>query len=263
MYTKTSCIKIKIKDLLRYIFNKIENNGNADFNNNGENIFLNSLLLNLNKKGGRKVILDIGANIGDYSEMIIKKADKLNLDIILYLFEPTKSCYEILEKRFEGKENIQINNFGISNENSKTLIFYDKEKSGLASLYQRNLDYYHKQLDKQEVINLRRLDEFIDKNKIRHINFIKIDIEGHELQALIGLGDKLNPNFVDYIQFEYGGSNLDSKTTLMEIYSFFEKKGFRVAKLMKNGIEIRDYKPFMENYVYCNYVAISNKILQT
>ena len=165
MFTKTNWLKIKIKDLLRYVFNRIENNGNADFNNNGENIFLNSLLLNLNKTGGKKVILDIGANVGDYSEMIIKKADKLNLDIILYLFEPTKSCYEILEHRFIGKENIQINNFGISNENCEALIFYDKQKSGLASLYQRNLDYYHKQLDQKEVINLRRLDDFIGQKK--------------------------------------------------------------------------------------------------
>ena len=165
MYTKTNWLKIKIKDLLRYFFNRIENNGNADFNNNGENIFLNSLLLNLNKTGGKKVILDIGANVGDYSEMIIKKADKLNLDIILYLFEPTKSCYEILEHRFIGKENIQINNFGISNENCEALIFYDKQKSGLASLYQRNLDYYHKQLDQTEVINLRSLDDFIGQKK--------------------------------------------------------------------------------------------------
>jgi len=262
MYIKPSWIKIKLKDSLRYLFNKIENNGNANFNDNGENIFLNQLFLNFSKTDEKIIILDIGANVGDYSEMIIEKSDKLNLEIILYLFEPTRSCYDILKQKFKGKENIQINNFGVSNENREALIFYDNEKSGLASLYKRNLNYYNKELDKREVIKLRRLDDFIDQNKLRHISFMKIDIEGHEFQAFIGLGDKLDPDFIDYIQFEYGGANIDSKTSLMEIYSFFTKKGFTIGKLMKGGIEIRDYKPYMENYVYSNYVAISNKILK-
>ncbi|MHA3098249.1 FkbM family methyltransferase [Acinetobacter brisouii] len=93
------------------------------------------------------------------------------------------------------------------------------------------------------------------------MDFIKIDIEGHELKAFEGFECYMDSSFIDYIQFEYGGVNLDSHTSLMEIYNFFKKRGFSIAKLMPNGLLIRDYQPWMDNFMYSNYVAISNKVL--
>ena len=106
------------------------------------------------------------------------------------------------------------------------------------------------------------MDEYIEEKNIEHIDFIKIDIEGHELKAFDGFDSCLNGDFVDYIQFEYGGENLDSHSSLMEIYKFFEKRGFSVVKIMPSGLELRKYSPFMDNFMYSNYVAVSNKVLE-
>jgi hypothetical protein len=106
------------------------------------------------------------------------------------------------------------------------------------------------------------LDKYIEGRDIQHIDFIKIDIEGHELKAFEGFGHYLNSNFIDFIQFEYGGANLDSHTSLMEMYKYLEEKGFKIAKIMPNGLEIREYRPFMDNFQYSNYVAISKNILE-
>ncbi|GLI54154.1 FkbM family methyltransferase [Thermodesulfovibrio yellowstonii] len=106
------------------------------------------------------------------------------------------------------------------------------------------------------------MDEYIEENNIKHIDFIKIDIEGHELKAFYGFGSYLNSDFIDYIQFEYGGANLDSHTSLMDIYKFFEERNFSIAKIMQKGLELRKYSPFMENFMYANYVAISNRVLK-
>ena len=95
-----------------------------------------------------------------------------------------------------------------------------------------------------------------------HINFIKIDVEGHEVKVLEGLGNYLNKEFIDFIQFEYGGCNLDSKTSLMEIYNLLTNKGFKIAKILQKGLYLRNYNPDLENYVYSNYVAVSRKILE-
>jgi hypothetical protein len=46
----------------------------------------------------------------------------------------------------------------------------------------------------------------------------------------------------------------------MDFYEFFESKGFSIAKVMQKGLELREYKPFMENFNYANYVAISKKL---
>lgn len=262
MYTQSSMIKRKLRGLAWKVFNKIENNGNARFEENGEKVFIENLFKILKANGGGKIVFDIGANVGEYSSMLLEHSLKNGVELELHLFEPTKSCFETISKKFNSKHNVTLNNFGVSDSNAIAQIFYDKEQSGLASLYQRNLDSYNLQLNQSEEITLKRIDEYIEEKNIEHIDFIKIDIEGHELKAFDGFGSYLNSDFIDYIQFEYGGANLDSHSSLMEIYKFFEEKGFSVAKMMPNGLEIRKYSPFMDNFMYSNYVAISNRILK-
>lgn len=256
MFKKMSFIERKLRALSLRVFNLIENNGNANFDKNGEKVFIDNLMTSFKNGGGKKVVFDIGANIGEYSNMIKTKSSSLSLDVQIHLFEPTKSCFETISKKF-GDNNTILNNFGASNEDCEATIFYDKEQSGLASLYQRNLVVYNLELNQSESIKLKRLDGYIEENSINHIDFIKIDIEGHELKAFEGFGKYLNAEFIDYIQFEYGGANLDSHSSLMDLYKLLNERGFEIAKIMPKGLEIRAYSPFMENFNYANYVAIS------
>ncbi|MBK2340595.1 FkbM family methyltransferase [Francisella philomiragia] len=259
MYKEMSLLKKKLRGLSLRVFDLVENNGNCDFGKNGEENFINNLIASFKKSCNKKVVFDIGANVGNYSKMIKDKANGLDMD--LHLFEPTKNCFESISEKFKDDSAIFLNNFGASSESGEAVIFYDREQSGLASLYKRNLGAYGIELNQSETIRLKRLEEYIEERNISHIDFIKIDIEGHELKAFEGFGRYLDGEFVDYIQFEYGGSNLDSHTSLLELYSFLDTKGFKVAKIMPKGLELRNYSPFMENFNYANYVAISKRIV--
>lgn len=261
MFTKLGFFKRKIRGLSFMVFNFIENNGNANSSSNGEEEFVNNLFLSFSEKKQKRVIFDIGANIGSYSKIIEEKALRHGTEINLHMFEPTKSCFTVIESKFDG-EIVALNNFGVSNSNSTAKIFYDKEQSGLASLYHRNLDYYDLKLDKSEEITLKRLDDYIEEKNIDHIDFVKIDIEGHELKAFEGFGKYMSGEFIDYIQFEYGGANLDSHSSLMDLYQFLNERGFDITKVMPKGLEIRKYAPFLDGFQYSNYVAISRKKLK-
>ena len=261
MYVNESIFKRKVRGLVWRIFNFFENNGNAVFERNGEEVFIDTLFKAFKQKDGIKIIFDVGANIGHYSTMLIDKGKELGVDFELHIFEPTQSCFKLLTDTFNGHENIILNPFGVSHVDETTDIFYDKERSGLASLYQRNLDSYCLELNQREKIQVRRLDDYIQEHSINHIDFIKIDIEGHELRGFEGIGKYCDSEFIDFIQFEYGGANLDSHTSLMEIYKFLDARGFNVAKVMRHGLEMRQYRPNMENFNYANYVAISKKVM--
>ena len=261
MFIKLSKIKRKFRKIALKLFHSIENNNNCDFETNGEKLFLNNLSYLLQKSNEIKTIFDVGANIGDYSDIIKKNFESKKVTFKLHLFEPTRDCFIELKKKFLDN-NIVLNNFGASNQNTVSKIFYDNKKSGLTSLYQRNLSFYKIKLDQSERIKLMRLDKYIEEKNIMHINFIKIDVEGHEVKVLEGLGNYLNKEFIDFIQFEYGGCNLDSKTSLMEIYNLLTNKGFKIAKILQKGLYLRNYNPDLENYVYSNYVAVSRKILE-
>ena len=260
MFVKNNIIRNKVANIAWKIFNKFENNGYSDFEVNGERYFLENLCKYFESlKKEEIVFFDVGANIGDYTKVFLDYSNKYKIKTRLHLFEPTEACYKELFNKYQ--ENfIKLNNFGISNEICNAKIFYNEEKSGLASLYQRNLMHYDINMNESEEIKLIRADKYIEECQLKHIDFIKIDIEGHELKAFEGFGKYLNFDFIDFIQFEYGGANLDSHTSLLEIYTFLEEKGFFIFKIMQDGLQERKYKPFMENFMNSNYVAISKNI---
>jgi methyltransferase, FkbM family len=256
---KENLLKHKLLNVLFTISNRIENNNNPDIDTNGESIFLKRFLTSFNKG---ITIFDVGANIGHYSEIIINNCAEKNINYNLHLFEPTKSCFAELTAKFKNNEDVALNNFGVSDSDGISTIYYDNEKSGFASLYKRDMKQEKVEMNKSEAIVLKRLDAYIEENKIPNIDLLKIDIEGHEIYAFKGLGKYLSGNFISAIQFEYGGTNVDSHTLLKDIYSMLEPAGFEIYKIMKTGLEKREYTGRMENFQYANFVALSKSFVK-
>lgn len=248
----------KLRNLFWVFFHKLENNNNAEFSKNGEENFINSFFEYYTNK--EAVIFDIGANIGKYAEVLLQKSNINNVQAFIHLFEPTNKCYSILKGKFDAQKNIQLNKSGISEKEGKMDIFFEKEGSTLASLYKRNLGHLNIEMQQKEQIDLVRLDNYIEQKQIKHIHLLKIDIEGHDLSGLRSLGNYLNYGFIDFIQFEYGGTNLDARTTLLDFYVLLENAGFKVCKIKPRKLEPRKYESFMENFNYANYVAISKSV---
>jgi FkbM family methyltransferase len=262
MLTRSGIVRRKIRSLALYIFNYLDNSGTANFDTNGEKKFVAELFRHVAaSSSGRAVFFDIGANVGEYTEMLLERGSTLSSAPDIHVFEPTKACFELISSKFAAADNVILNRKAVSDSAGSVAIYYDTEKSALASLHKRNLDAYSVELNRSETVDTIRLDAYIEAQRIKHINFVKIDIEGHEMAAFAGFGSYLDGEFIDFVQFEYGGANLDSHTSLMDLYSLFDKAGFVMTKVMRNGLEIRPYKPWMDNFHYANYVAVSRKIL--
>ena len=257
--TKTS-LKYKILKTLYYAAIRLDNSANCNFNTNGEQNFIQKLFEELKTKT-QITLFDIGGNVGDYTQMLFKGADDITQNFTIHVFEPTQYCFDKLSNRFDD-ERVVLNKIACSDSGEGGEIYYDIKGSELASMYQRNLKRHNiAELSMKEVIKTKRLDEYIEENDIMHIDFMKVDVEGHEMCVFEGMGRYLNSDFLDYIQFEYGGANLDSMTSLMNFYELFEAKGFRLAKVMPGGLQLRDHETFLENFVYSNYVAISKRLI--
>ena len=244
----------RLRSILFTLFNKLENNNNADFRSNGEEYFIDALFERLR---GPVVLFDVGGNIGGYSEILVRECQERSMKFSLHVFEPTASCFVILQSKFSKNPSVQLNNVGVSNSAVSADIYYDKEQSGFASLYQRNLTSLNVEMEKIEKISLIPLKNYIETNALSRIDFLKIDIEGHELKAFEGMGKYLHGDFIKVIQFEYGGANLDSRTNLLDLFTLMESRDFVIGKIMRHGIEIRTYQPWMDNFQYANYLAIS------
>src|ERR1044071_527121 len=257
MNRKRRTIRTTIRSLLIRALDTIENNNNFDFTANGERVFAERLLELFRRRGRTPAIaFDVGANAGHYSGMLLAVADRKGVPLQLHAFEPAAACVDALQKRFANEPRVRLVPNAASNTNETLRLYFDEPGSELASLCRRDLAEYGLELGSSEEVPAIRLDAYIEQQALAHVHFVKIDVEGHEVMVLEGLGRYLDPAFVDVVQFEYGGANLDSQTTLKQLFSAFTSRGFRIAKIMKNGLDVREYEVWMENYRYSNYVAL-------
>src|SRR5579883_678260 len=262
MIVSDSILRRKLRSLALKLLHFLENNNNTDCNQNGEVFFLNQLLSTLRESSEKIVLFDVGANIGDYTQTILSNRyiqSKNHLEI--HVFEPTRQCFQMLENRFHQTPQVILNQKAISDQEGQSEIFYDETGSSLASLYKRDLDSIGIFLNQSELVDTITLRHYIQNKQIEHISLLKIDVEGHELRVLNSLGEYLNKDFIDLIQFEYGGTNLDSRTRLKDFYDLLEPREYTIAKVMPRGLTVRAYQAWMDSFQYANYVAISNAYL--
>jgi FkbM family methyltransferase len=212
--------------------------------------FINKKLKNYNQI----IIFDVGANIGEYTQELLSVFKEKAL---IYSFEPQKRTYKILSTQFSNSFQVKALNLGFSNHEGEQKLFSNNSYTGLSSLYNRRLDHFSIQLDNSEMIKLETIDNFCIKNNINHINFLKLDIEGHELRALEGCANLMEQKHIDFIQFEFGGSNIDSRSFFQDFY-YLLIKNYKIYRILKNGIlEILKYEESCEMFVTTNFFAIS------
>ncbi len=195
--------------------------------------------------------IDIGGNIGDYSAGLRKHFP----DAQIICFEPSKTNVSKLNNRFESDSNITVEPVGISNEAGSHILYSDVPGSGLGSLTKRNLDHFGRDFEIEETINTIRFDDYWNQSLSRSpIDFLKLDIEGHEMDALHGCGDAID--HIQIIQFEFGGSNIDTRTYFQDFWYFFQSHGFSLYRITPFGIApMKRYKERDECFRTTNFLA--------
>ena len=114
-----------------------------------------------------------------------------------------------------------------------------------------------------EKVVLRRGDSYCAENGIDHIDFMKVDTEGHEMTLFLGFAEMLTKERIDCIQFEYGPCWIDSRNFLFDAFKFFSPKGYLIGKIYPHQIGFFDlYDQGQENFAYANYVAVRKTLRQ-
>ncbi len=178
----------------------------------------------------------------------------------MHIFKPSKlNCKILVEKLSENKETY-INSLALAEKAEKRSLYSDHEGSGNASLTKRNLDHFSINFNFSEEINTIRFDEYWEKyNKLENIDYVKIDVEGHELSVLKGFGDYLFKTKI--IQFEFGGCNIDTRSFFQDFWYFFQEKGFKIFRITPKGPKlIKKYSEYDEFFVTTNYIAVNQNI---
>ena len=209
-------------------------------------------------KSTTKIILDIGAYNGFYTEELFKKYPEAQY----YLFEPQQINYSILIEKFKNKKNIKMFNCALSYEDGEGLIFSDELEKTCASLLKRDLRHFGSKFDKEEKVKKKRLDSIFEK-ELKYdddfkVSFCKIDIEGHELDFLISIKKYFNK--FEVIQFEFGGPNIDGRYFFKDFWYLLKDK-YNIYRITPSGPKIiKRYIEYEETFLYTNFIAVNKNL---
>ena len=110
--------------------------------------------------------------------------------------------------------------------------------------------------NKTTTIDLVKGDSFLTDAKIEYVDFLKLDMEGAEYDAIVGFEESLKSGKIRAIQFEYGYINIVTKKLLLDFYNFFEEYGYIVGKIFPKTVEFRKYNHKHEDFIGPNFIAV-------
>ncbi len=198
------------------------------------------------------VALDIGANLGNWSA----EFQSVRPSASIIAFEPSKFAFNLLLNRFEKNERVQCINIGLGKENCETYLYADVSGGGLGSLTKRRLEHFGINFEHAETIQLRTLDSWLsDEGKGIYPNILKMDVEGHELDVLKGATEALK--YLQIIQFEFGGCNIDTRSFFQDFWYFFAENDFDLYRITPKGVKlVESYSENDEIFRTTNYIAV-------
>lgn len=208
--------------------------------------------------GGRtpQLAVDIGGNVGEYSAELLARVPGLDL----HIFEPAAVNVARLRERFGGQPAVRINAAAVAAQDGSAVLYGDAPGSGLASLSRRRLDHRGITFDCSEPVQTLRFERYWQQVLGgRTIDLLKLDIEGHELEALQGMGPALAATRV--LQFEFGGCNIDTRSFLQDFFYFFEAAGFALHRITPLGLEaLPAYREIDEFFSTTNFIVVNQRL---
>jgi FkbM family methyltransferase len=217
----------------------------------GEDHFLQKFL----KGRGSPVVLDVGANVGHYAMKVRELAPTSRV----YAFEAHPSAFRTLLEN-GNKYGFRAFNVACGSENGESSLFDYDGASGSehASVYREVIEQIHRSASQKFEVKAAKLDDLVNQLEISAIDLAKVDVEGAELDVLLGFQRCLREGRVAAVQFEFNEMNVVSRIFFRDFVKLLD--GFDLYRMLPSGLLPIQYSPLAcELFAYQNIVAIRQK----
>ena len=231
-------------------------NNYGSFKVTGEKNFIQSISREL------QFSLDIGANIGNYSKLLIEETNSY-----IFAFEPLDGAYDILNNLvIEHPNRIEAFKLALGDKNVEKNFNFTDEKSEKATFLDdiNKLSFYEAASNKKKLVNLVTLDEFMEQKNLfdKEIDLIKIDTEGYELEVLKGSKRLIEENKPKYIQLEFNIHQLFKNHTMYEFSKYLKKyELFQILPFGNKLLKVNPEKAETNIFYLTNFVYIRNDLV--
>lgn len=223
----------------------------CDHLTSGEYEFVHQL-----SKFNPKLCVDVGANVGEYSELLLQKTNAF-----VFAFEPLPEAFVKLNSLSSNSKNHLIAvNVGLGNiEGHLDLKF--GENSHLASFAQgvQEIGYVARSNTKAYKARVAKLDTFMEQmlDFAPEVDLLKIDVEGFEWEVLLGARNTIEKMRPKLIQIEFNLHQLFVSKSILQFSKLLQ--GYKLAQMLpkRAGLVKRDPGESLSNlYSYSNYVFV-------
>ena len=231
-------------------------NNYGSFKVTGEKNFIQSISREL------QFSLDIGANIGNYSKLLIEETNSY-----IFAFEPLDGAFDNLNKLvIEHPNRIEAFKLALGDKNVEKNLNFTDEKSEKATFLDdiSKLSFYEGASNKKKLVNLVTLDEFMEQKNLfdKEIDLIKIDTEGYELEVLKGSKRLIEENKPKYIQLEFNIHQLFKNHTMYEFSKYLKKyELFQILPFGNKLLKVNPEKAETNIFYLTNFVYIRNDLV--
>jgi len=224
-----------------------------DPHSSGESFVAKFIKSNTNKETIN--VFDVGANTGQYVKMFLSAIEQ-DARFHFFCFEPQSSVFLQLKNEVAGVQGVTVLNFGFGSESASLPIFSREGYSNYASMFSANYIQHGINLDSQENVRIIRIDDFLHQLGNIHVDLLKIDVEGFELEVLKGAMKSIEEKRIDIIQFEFGFTSIEARIFLKDFFQILDE--YKIFRILPRGFVQIHYHEYAELFLTTNYLAIRN-----
>ena len=198
------------------------------------------------------IIFDVGGNEGESVDFFLNLFENPKI----YSFEPETKSYKKLSAKYKKNKAVNLFKFafGKKEEELKLKINVKSSTSTLSKINTNSRYYSLKSLIlnpiknnsfvDDEIVKVKKIDNFFYKKKIKAIHILKIDTEGFELNVIEGAKKALKKTKIIIIEFQLNDMYLNYNPK--KIDNLLKKNNFTLISSLKF--------PFMhyEDRIYIN-----------
>lgn len=180
-------------------------------------------ILYLKKIKKADVVLDLGANIGTFSELF---GNLVNSKGKVFCFEPLYLNYQVLQQNIAHIPWVFCYPVAVGDINQKRKMTFSLSDLQKSTLHTKKI-FADEKITQVEVI---KLDSFMSKENLTRVDFIKCDVEGFELKALYGM-ENLLKKFKPELSIEI----TVSRDKRINLFNFLHECGYSNFNKIEKG----------------------------
>lgn len=178
-------------------------------------------------------VVDVGANVGQWASMALGVIGNKRL----HCFEAASCNFEKLRVNLGSQPNVTLNNCGLGDANKEIDFYFYPEYPPRSTAYCVEDGYKKVKIS----VPIVRGDDYVFQKCVGNISFLKLDVEGMEIDVLRGFAATLAAGRIQAIQFEHGHYHIITRHFLRDFVNLFQASNYEVLRMFPNGLRPLNY----------------------